>query len=89
MATAAAVAYAVDRNSEQAPEARADHEKALNLGTKVADGRVLTSAGISAGVDMALRVVERYLGADIARATARHMEYAYPETDVRRVQLPD
>jgi hypothetical protein len=36
---------------------------------------------------MALKVVERYFGADIARATARHMEYAYPETDARRIQL--
>jgi len=55
----------------------------------VEDGRVFTSAGISAGIDMALKVVERYFGADIARATARHMEYAYPETDARRIQLED
>lgn len=53
----------------------------------VEDGRVFTSAGISAGIDMALKVVARYFGEDIARATARHMEFAYPETDVRRIQL--
>jgi len=40
----------------------------------VEDGRVITSAGISAGIDMALRVVARYSGEDIARATARHMD---------------
>src|SRR3989441_6655191 len=42
----------------------------------VEDGHVITSAGISAGIDMALRVVERYHGHDIALATARNMEYA-------------
>ena len=53
----------------------------------VEDGRVLTSAGISAGIDMALRVVARYFGEDIARATARHMEYPYPDSNARRVRL--
>ena len=41
----------------------------------VQDGPVITSAGISAGIDMALTVVARYHGAAIAEATARHMEY--------------
>ena len=50
------------------------------------DGRVLTSAGISAGIDMALRVVARYHGEEVARATARHMEYPYPDSNARRVQ---
>jgi transcriptional regulator GlxA family with amidase domain len=53
----------------------------------VEDGRVYTSAGISAGIDMALKVVERYFGEGIARATARHMEFPYPESDARRIQL--
>lgn len=51
----------------------------------VEDGNVITSAGISAGIDMALRVVERYHGEEIARATARHMEYPYPKDNKRRV----
>jgi transcriptional regulator GlxA family with amidase domain len=50
----------------------------------VEDGDVLTSAGISAGIDMALRVVARYHGEAVARATARHMEYPYPEDNLRR-----
>src|SRR5713101_6094323 len=45
----------------------------------VEDGAVITSAGISAGIDMALRVVARYHGEPVARATARHMEYPFPE----------
>jgi transcriptional regulator GlxA family with amidase domain len=53
----------------------------------VEDGRVFTSAGISAGIDMALKVVARYCGEPIARATARHMEYPYPDNNARRVQL--
>lgn len=51
----------------------------------VEDGTLLTSAGISAGIDMALRVVGRYHGEAIARATARHMEYPYPDDNRRRV----
>jgi transcriptional regulator GlxA family with amidase domain len=50
------------------------------------DGHVHTSAGRSAGIDIALRVVARYHGDDVARATARHMEYRYvPEDNSRRV----
>jgi transcriptional regulator GlxA family with amidase domain len=53
----------------------------------VEDGRVFTSAGISAGIDMALKVVARYFGENIARATAKHMEYPYPDNNSRRVQF--
>ena len=53
----------------------------------VEDGRVLTSAGISAGIDMALRVVARYFGEEIARATAKYMEYPYPDSNARRIRL--
>ena len=47
----------------------------------VRDGQVLTSAGVSAGIDLALRVVEHYLGETAARTTARHIEYPYPESN--------
>lgn len=53
----------------------------------VSDGRVFTSAGISAGIDMALKVVARYYGEDIARATAAHMEYPFPTGNERRVRI--
>ena len=53
----------------------------------VEDGRVVSSAGISAGIDMALKVVARYFGEGIARATARHMEYPYPENNARRIRF--
>lgn len=51
----------------------------------VEDGNVVTSAGISAGIDMALHIVRRYCGETIARETARHMEYPYPEDNRRRI----
>jgi transcriptional regulator GlxA family with amidase domain len=37
----------------------------------VADGPVWTSAGMTAGIDLALGLVERDMGQDVARATAR------------------
>lgn len=51
----------------------------------VEDGHILTSAGIAAGIDLALKVVGRYFGEAVARATARHMEYRFPEDNTRRV----
>jgi transcriptional regulator GlxA family with amidase domain len=51
----------------------------------VEEGNVITSAGISAGIDMALRVVARHHGDAVARATARYMEYPFPEDNRRRV----
>jgi transcriptional regulator GlxA family with amidase domain len=62
------------------PEVTVEFEKRV-----VEDGRVVTSAGISAGIDMALKVVARYFGENIARATARHMEYSYPDSNERRI----
>jgi len=35
---------------------------------------------------MSLKVVEQYFGETIARATARHMEYPYSDSDARRIQ---
>lgn len=39
---------------------------------------ILTSAGVSSGIDLALRIVSHYFGIDVGIATARYMEYAYP-----------
>jgi len=53
----------------------------------VKDGRVFTSAGIPAGIDMSLNVVGHYFGEDTTRATARHTEYPSPESAARRIQI--
>ena len=45
-------------------------------GVKMVDaGHVVTSAGVSAGIDMSLGVVARLLGDDVAMETARYIEY--------------
>ncbi len=41
----------------------------------VDQGRIVTSAGISAGIGMSLHLVGRILGLEMALATARQMEY--------------
>jgi len=40
-------------------------------------GRVVSSAGISAGIDMSLYLVERLAGRALAERTARQMDYAW------------
>jgi transcriptional regulator GlxA family with amidase domain len=63
-------AGAVELLREVAPRATLRPERRY-----VDNGRIITSAGISAGIDMSLHVVGRLLGAEAARATARYMEY--------------
>ena len=43
------------------------------------NGKIVTSAGIAAGIDMSLHVVSRLHGAEVAAATARHMEYPWED----------
>jgi transcriptional regulator GlxA family with amidase domain len=37
--------------------------------------RISTGGGLTAGIDLALRVVDRYFGRDAAQAVADHLEY--------------
>ncbi len=41
----------------------------------VDEGNVLTSGGISAGINMSFHIIKRLFGVAIAKATARRMEY--------------
>ncbi len=72
----------LDWMRESFPSVKVEYDKHV-----VEDGRIFTSAGISAGIDMALKVVERCYGEDIARAAARQMEYPYPENNARRIKF--
>jgi transcriptional regulator GlxA family with amidase domain len=45
----------------------------------VDEGNLVTSAGIEAGIDMSLHLVERLLGRDAAEITAKRMEYRWQE----------
>ena len=46
----------------------------------VDNGKVVTSAGIAAGIDMSLHVVERLHGPEVAESTALQMEYPWRRT---------
>ncbi|RSZ60456.1 DJ-1/PfpI family protein [Massilia atriviolacea] len=43
------------------------------------NGAIVTSGGISAGIDMSLHLVERLAGRELAQRTARQMEYDWNE----------
>jgi transcriptional regulator GlxA family with amidase domain len=50
-------------------------------------GSIVTSAGISAGIDMSLHLVARLAGADLARKTARQMQYDWWD-DEKTLEFP-
>ena len=72
----------LDLMSQRFPRVKVDRRRHV-----VTDGKIITSAGISAGIDLALHIVERYFGKRTAHATARHMEYSFTKNNRRRVQL--
>ena len=41
----------------------------------VDEGHIITSAGISAGINMSFHIVKNLLGVEIAEETAKNMEY--------------
>ncbi|RCU52878.1 DJ-1/PfpI family protein [Corallincola holothuriorum] len=55
-----------------APDAKICHQSRF-----VDNGQLITSAGISAGIDMSLHMVARLFGPLAAKATADYMEYAW------------
>jgi transcriptional regulator GlxA family with amidase domain len=72
----------LDRMAAAFPDVSVDRERQV-----VECGNVLTLAGISAGIDLALLLVAKLLSEPVARATAKHMEYPYPEGVGRRVAV--
>lgn len=57
------------------PNVSVDHERYIDSGT------VVTSAGISAGIDMCLYLISRFLGSECAREVAHRMEYRWTSGD--------
>ena len=48
----------------------------LRRGLRYVDnGRIASAGGLTSGIDLALHIVERYFGADVAKATAIYMEH--------------
>jgi transcriptional regulator GlxA family with amidase domain len=71
---------ALDWMRDSFPSVNVEYDKRV-----VEDGKVFTSAGISAGIDMALKIVARQYGEKIACATAKRMEYPYPNSSARQI----
>jgi transcriptional regulator GlxA family with amidase domain len=71
---------AIDRLRQAAPKATVQEGRRF-----VDNGRIVTTAGVSAGIDGALHVVARLLGRSAADRTARYMEYHWsPEAYLAR-----
>jgi transcriptional regulator GlxA family with amidase domain len=60
----------LDRFAQEFPDV--DVRRGLRF---VESGRIATAGGLTSGIDLALHVVERYFGRDVAQATANYMEY--------------
>ncbi len=71
-----------------------DELRALDCGevrpdARVVDnGRIVTTAGISAGIDGALHLVSRRMGADSAEATANYMQYDWTRRTIDHAAEP-
>lgn len=63
---------AVDLLKSIAPTTKVSPEKRW-----VDNGKVILSAGVSAGIDMALYVVEKLQGQEVAKEAAAYMQYDY------------
>lgn len=71
---------AIDRLRQAAPKATVQEGRRF-----VDSGRIVTTAGVSAGIDGALHVVARLVGRSAADQTARYMEYHWsPEAYLAR-----
>jgi len=53
----------------------------------VDNGHIVTGAGVSAGIDLALHMIARLFGMDEARAVATYMMYAWAEADQERAAM--
>jgi transcriptional regulator GlxA family with amidase domain len=65
---------ALDRLQKVAPKAIVMKDKRFTDNRKI-----ITTAGVSAGIDGALHIVNRYFGKEIAEKTAKYIEYNFSE----------
>ncbi len=60
----------IDRLASQYPDIE------IKRGLRFIEGpKISTAGGLTSGIDLALRVVERYFGREVAQTTADYMEY--------------
>jgi putative intracellular protease/amidase len=75
----------VDELQAQAPKCRVVRDRRV-----VDNGKIITAAGISSGIDGALHVVERIAGRGVAQSRALVMEYDWrPDSGYARASLAD
>jgi putative intracellular protease/amidase len=75
----------IDELREAAPKARIVDDKRW-----VDNGKIITTAGLSSGIDGSLHVIEKLLGRGYAQRAALGMEYNWqPELNWARAALPD
>ena len=75
----------IDDLKEAAPKTRIVSDQRF-----VDNGRIVTAAGLSSGIDGALHVIEKLKGLGTAQATAIHMEYDWrPDSGYARAALAD
>lgn len=78
----------IDTLQEWYPQLKVEQEHSvIRLEKTTSRPLIYTSAGISAGIDMSFWLIKDLYGDAVARATAKHMEYAYPESFARRIDL--
>jgi transcriptional regulator GlxA family with amidase domain len=58
----------------------------VETGLRVVDDHIVTSAGVSAGIDMALNLVESICGRTVADETAKYIEYPRLSADLSVVR---
>ncbi|MFM7852497.1 MAG: DJ-1/PfpI family protein [Flammeovirgaceae bacterium] len=63
---------AIDALREAAPNTKLSPEKRF-----VDNGKIILSAGVSAGIDMSFHVVEKLQGKEVAQEAAKYMQYDY------------
>lgn len=61
----------------EAMQSVAPHTQVMAEERWVDNGRIILSAGISAGIDMSFYVISKILGKEAARETAKYMQYDY------------
>jgi putative intracellular protease/amidase len=76
---------AIDRLAQAAPKARVVHDQRY-----VDNGKVITAAGLSSGIDAALHLVARVRGEGTAQAAALGLEYRWePDSNYARAAFAD
>lgn len=83
--SATTISHAIEQLAEVAPKTRVVHDKRY-----VDNGKIITTAGLSSGIDGAFHLISKIKGRGMAQATALGMEYRWdPESNFARAALAD